>query len=378
MSLYLIVLLWLILCAVVEHIKGKTPRVLYVISFLVLAAMLCLRFGQGQDYFNYAGIYRWLADDFMEAINGPVHTEPGWKVLCFLFRKASISFPGFVFAVSVYIVVMFGRFLHKFVAERKLLALLICYHTLYLSYFMSMLRQAIVIATFLGLLLPWLLDRKYWRYLLVTAMLCSIHSVGLVLFLLPIVGMLCFKFKQLVCIAAMGFLLGTILSLCNIGQILKLVLNIDYLGETDISVIALAERIITFAVVTFCLYTYFGGVEPEPDDPMLTVYKVYALGAFLYGCLMWSALISSRTVYIFKTVEIVLICGTLAKCKRAKLLVLLYCILLTTVLYVKNIGSYLEQGQYRNATVLSYPYVSVFNQKDILNYRQDTVDYPFE
>jgi len=48
------------------------------------------------------------------------------------------------------------------------------------------------------------------------------------------------------------------------------------------------------------------------------------------------------------------------------------------VLYVKNVDSYLEQGQYKNAGIVNYPYVTIFDEEEILNYREDTINYPFE
>ena len=258
-----------------------------------------------------------------------------------------------------------------------MLALFICYHTLYLTYFTSVLRQGIVIATLLGVLLPLLMKRSYIKYCITVCLLTLIHSVSLLLLLLPILQNLRLTFKHCVALVVLGFLLGTLLSLANIGVILGRIRPHAYFTKTDVSIVAVAERILTFAIVTFCYYVYLRGREPEEKDFLLAVYRAYAIGIFLYGILMWSALISSRTVYILKILEIILICACLSKCKQSRHIVLLYFVLLCSVLYVKNIDSYLEQGQYTNASVIDYPYVTIFNQRDILRYRSDTRNYPF-
>lgn len=379
MSLYHIVFAVLAVGAVWEHIQKKTPRRLFAVSFLILTAMLCLRFGQGQDYFNYSQIFFALPANPLEAIrNQNIHSEPGWKVLCCLFKLAGLRFPALIFAVSAYMMAMFWRFLRLYGGERKMLALVLCYHTMYLTYFMSVLRQGIIIATLLGLLIPWLMKGKYIRYCIVVFLISTIHTVALLLLLLPIIKELNLKFKHMVAVAALGFLVGIVLSLMDVGLILRRIVDHVYLTESDVSIVALLERVATFSVVTLCYYIYLDGMEPDQKDFLHVIYKIYAVGVFLYGVLMWSALISSRTVYILKVIEIIMICACITRCKKTAGIVLCYGLLLSSVLYVKNIDSYLEQGQYQNATVVDYPYVSIFNQKDILNYRQDTHNYPFE
>ena len=378
MPLYHMAFAFLIVGSVWEHVQKRTPQKLFLCAYFILAAMLCLRFGQGQDYFSYASIYYSLPQNIVDAIQSDIHSEPGWKMLCILFRAMGVQFPVMVFALSAYISVTFFRFLKLYGGQRKFLILVMCYHTLYMSYFVSSMRQAVLIATFLGILLPWLQNRNYIKFCFGTFVLVTIHSVSVILLILPLICQVEMKFKHLVAFVSFGFLAGILLTAIDIASVLQKFLPIVYLGETQISVIAIAERIASFTVVTFCYYLYLDGMEPDPDDPLMIIYKIYALGVCLYGLLLWSALISSRTVYVLKTVEVILIGESIGKCKKSGVVVLIYCLLLSMVMYVKNVDSYLEQGQYQNATVASYPFVSVFNQKDILNYRQETHGYPFQ
>lgn len=378
MSLYHIIFIFLLLGAVVEHIRRKTPKGLFWAAFVLLTVFLCLRFGQGQDYFNYANIYYSLPPNPIQAVlSAGIHSEPGWKLLCGLFRAVNAPFPVLILVISAYMMALYLRGLQLYGGEKKLLALFISYHTLYLTYFFGVLRQGIVIATLLGLLLPLLKKRSYIKYCVTVCLLALIHSVSLLLLLLPLLQNLKLTFKHCVALVALGFLVGTLLSLVNIGVILHRIYPHTYFAKTDTALVAVAERILTFAVVTYCYYVYLQGREPQQNDFLLTVYKAYAIGIFLYGVLMWSALISSRTVYILKILEIVLICACLESCKRSRHTIFLYLVLLSTVLYVKNIDSYLSLGEYTNASVIDYPYVTIFNQRDILQYRSTPHYYPF-
>ena len=51
MSLYLIVFVLLLAFSVYEYWKRQTQKWLYWIAFGILTVMLCLRYGQGTDYF---------------------------------------------------------------------------------------------------------------------------------------------------------------------------------------------------------------------------------------------------------------------------------------------------------------------------------------
>lgn len=273
--------------------------------------------------------------------------------------------------------ILFYRFLRLYGGQRKMLALVLSYHTLYLSYFFSILRQGIVIATFLGLLLPWLMDRKYIRYCIIVLILSTIHSLSLLLLVLPLLHNLKINVKQTVCLVAIGFLMGILLTMIDIGSILYQIKPHIYFADSGMPVFTVLERVATFTIVTICFYVYAEGIEPEARDRFLTLYKFYAFGLFVCAILMWSALISSRAVYILKVIEIILICACIERSKKARTVILCYCLLLSSVLYVKNVDSYLKQGQYQNATVVNYPYVSVFDQTEILKYRHDTLGYPF-
>ena len=377
MSLYHIVFLLLLAGAVWEHYQSRTPKGLFWLAFLALTAMLCFRFGQGTDYFSYAAIYHTVPGNLQQSLTAPVHAEVGWRLLCGIFRTANAPFPVFIGVLSVYMMVLFLRFVFAYGGNRKFLALLLCYHTLYLTYFFSVLRQGVVAVTFIGLMLPWLLKRDYLKYYLCAAVLVTIHSAALVLVILPLFMGIQLKFKQLVALVLLGFFAGVALSAVDIGVFLSRYLSIHYLGESDVSIVAVLERIGTFAVVAFCYYIYLDGEEPNQRSNWFVLFKIYAISVCLYNILMWSALISSRTVYFFKLAEIVLLCNCIIGSKKSRTLIFSFCVALTALLYVKNIDSYLEQGAYRNASVVDYPYVSIFNQEEIMDYRSDLFGYPF-
>lgn len=362
MSLYHIVFLLLLGGTLFEHYCKKTPKWLYCITFSALTVMLCLRFGQGSDYSAYSMIYYTMPTNIAGVMTWDAgKAEIGWRLLCMVFRKWDLSFPVFVAAVSLLEMAMIGRFVNRF-CERKMLALFLSYHTLYLTYCFSAMRQGVVIAVFLGLLLQWLLDGKYLRYCVGVALCCSIHTVALVLLIPLVIRGIRLTVEQIVALVAVGACVGLLLSIFGIGNLLAM-LGMNYAGESDISLVALAERACTFVLVSYMYHIYLGGQEPDQKDPLFQIYKFYAFGILLYGLLMWSPLISSRTIFVLKILEVPLICTCIGKCRKAANIAVLYCVAICSLLYVKNISSYITQQMYLKDSVWEYPYVSVFDKE---------------
>ena len=164
MSLYHILFACLLLGVFIELSHKETPKVYFNICFSVLTLMLCLRFGQGADYYSYNSIFTTMPLTLPELLTyrfGKV--EIGWRFLCAAFKLLGCSFPFMIFVLAILEMLLFLRFINRY-CKYKLFALFLGYHTFYLTYLFGALRQALVIALFLGLLLEWLLQGKYLRY----------------------------------------------------------------------------------------------------------------------------------------------------------------------------------------------------------------------
>jgi len=374
MPLYHLVFALLLFGAVIEYWQKRTPKALAFVCFAVLTLMLCLRFGQGTDYVSYRMIYYTIPPNLSGTLNyGYAKAEIGWRLITMVFRMAGLSFDVFVFILSAVQMLLLWRFVKRY-CHYQILALFLGYHTLYLTYMCSAMRQGTVILVFLGLLLPWLLEGKWLRYLLGVLLLTTIHSVALILLVPMVALMIRLSVKHIVALVAVGFCLGILLSMCNVGTLLSEIVP-SYAAETDISLVALGERVATFILVTYMYYLYNDGLEPEPEAPFYKLYKIYAFGILIYGVLMWSPLISSRTIFSLKALEIPLITTCMVKCRKGSMIVLCYLVLLCSVLYIKNIGSCITQAEYLNTSVWNYPYYSIWDKEAAIAGRARTSKY---
>lgn len=373
MSLYHPVFLVLLAGAFWETLKQKTPKWLLAAAFWILTALLCLRYGQGSDYFSYGHIYYELPKNLFAALAAKeIHGEWGWKTLCLLGRWAGMPYPAFVLVLSLGMMGLYRRFLTRF-CRRPLLSLLLGWHTLYLTYFFGILRQGLVIAIFLGLLLEWLEKRRYGAYVLGCLVCASFHSSALVLLVLPLLHSP-WKEKHLLILCALAWAGGVALAsgvFRGIPEGLLPEAVANYLSVEPVSPGAIAERVVTFGVI---LLAWYSGERKDPRNRLLL--GVAGAGFAVYGALLWMPLVASRTGFLLKAAEIALLGNLFPRKGWQKWALFGFCAALSGGMYLKNLGSYLDHAQYFDwVTVWNYPYVPLFRPEAIREYLIPPYDY---
>lgn len=270
----------------------------------------------------------------------------------------------------------------KYCGSYKTVALLILYPTAYLTYYFSGLRQGIVMTCFFGILLGWLLDKKYVRYVIGVLLLTSIHLAALIYLLVPII--LCMNRR----IYLVGTVLSAIFAICMYWDpIRNIVIYVaghfgkaaTYFGTPSISKFSLLERMLMLALVFFLIWRKERKQEANKEC-YIPFLKIYYAGFLLYICLCTNPLVSSRLAIMLKVVEFLLIPMLLSETEELvkRGTVLLLCIVSCGMSY-KNLNSYIVQGKYKaGISAFNYPYVTVFNYEDILNYRESFEYEPFD
>lgn len=375
MSLYLIIYLILLLIALFTFLLKKESKLLYYFCFLLLTIMLCFRFGQGTDYFSYAWIYHMAPDSltFNDMFyTDIVHSEIGWKIINHFFKVINFSFENFILVLSIFEMLCINRFIKKY-CPIKCLALLLIYPTLYLTYLFSTLRQGIVICIFLGFLLDLFIEKKYFKYTLATVFLGLIHSSAFILLCAFIIVK--FNLKTIYKVLALASVIGILFTLGALDPIVSLVSKIGtvnyYLklsGGISISYLALLERLFFTALVIYMFSIY---QNKDENNTIEILVKLYLLGTLLYLLFFWNDQIASRICYIFKPIEISLITIFIQKLEKFKTILILIIMFISTLMVIKNINSYIVQGQYNpNITFLNYPYISRVNHQEIYKIRK--------
>ena len=372
MSPYLIVYVFLLILATVSFFKKKDYNVLFIVSAVVMTLFLVLRYGQGTDYFSYVRLYEEAPGGIIAAKNFWIKSpniEIGWKLLETAFQAIKTPFSVFMGVIGTSSVLLLCRFAVKCCPGARTFALLLAYPTLYLTYLFSGIRQGLMVCVFLGLMLPFLLEKKYWQYFAVGIPCFFIHNTSIVVLVAPIVIFL--SRKVILWLLAGCSLLGVLISAPFVIALMNRVS--DMLGKGDyfnsfsgVSWVALAERFITFALIAFMFFKY---QKQNNDKIMELVFKIYCYGFGIYLLLCSAPMVASRLMFPLKSVEIMLAAVIIVKMPKWRLPVFVFFAALTAVMTWKNLGNYIEQGFYTCKTQ-NYPYVSILHENGtIFNWR---------
>lgn len=354
----------------------KQKKIVYNILSLLLLGFVTLRYGQGSDYFSYIFIFQNSAEMFEIAIKTNEYSyltqEIGFAAISYLWLKIFNFSPETLSALFSAISFLLVWFFIKKYSISPIISLFIYYCTFYLIYPFSGIRQGICIGVFLLYLIPLLYKRKYTIYYVISALLFTIHFSSIILFIIPIVNLVkSYKPFQVYLFGLIALLIGLLLYQLLFSFFSSLDLiggKIEAYTETNsLDIISLLLRISILIPVmqTYKIY--------ERESIIDLFLKIYILGFFLYLIFMASSLISSRLNVYMRHLEIILLVDFLIlifKKKEMRILSYLYIFAIMSVLYTKNINSFIEQGPYRsNVNFFNYPYVSVFNKKNITELR---------
>ncbi len=329
-----------------------------------LTLMLCLRYGQGSDYFGYMTNYMWYMYD--------QHNALVWKLFETGFSILKIPFEVFVCIIGLISMWCMSRFIWLY-SPYKLVSLLMVYPTIYLTYFMSGMRQGIVIAFFVGYMFNWLQEEKYVNYLVGCLAMVLIHSSALVF--LPLIFVNKIKEKCMyyfICLCTIAGIIIYVLPTSLFTWLPNTVYQY-YVQNKSISVLGIAERVVMLCSIIILLAKNRkedGNVCSKAVTTMMKIY-LYGMGIVLLT-FSWS-IISSRLSAPFKAIEFALIPLLASRCSESfkRIIVTIVC-LYVSLMTVKNIKSYLDQApEYQTNNPLEYPYLSVFNEEKARKIRKD-------
>lgn len=378
MGLYFFV--WMVIAGatiLIEDFRWKRRETLVTsIIFIILLMMLCFRFGQGTDFFTYQDIFYSVQDDFSEF---PMYLlnqrfEFGWLLICNVFRTLHYEFEVFVFVHSLVEMLLIRRFL-KMHGQWTPFSLMLIYPTIYMTYLVCLLRQGLVICLFLGILLPLLEEKKTLKYI-VGVLLCATIHTGALIYLLLLLPNINYRVKtyQTLFIAAWvigGFTLTSpgkaFLNMVTFGRLAY------YINTDSGSLFAIIERLVSTMMVTYLFYLVKKSNKSISMERIRWLYCAYLMGQAVYGVFMGMSIVASRFGGYIRFVEIVLIPYCIFGLpKKERILTILAFIVFNSAMLYKNLGSYIDQGNYRNVSPITFPYVSVFNESEIYDYRSIT------
>lgn len=373
MNLYLIIFLILTAGAVWEWFRPQHGKYIYWCCWGLAAACLCLRFGQGTDYVTYHGLYETIPAyiDLSQGYICGFYPEIGWRLISAVFKLFHAPFWVFTFALGLADMLLLHRFLNKYVPLRTA-GLFLSYPVLYLVYLVSGLRQGLAICIFLGIAVPFYLEKKWVRYIVSVLIAASFHRVGYAWLVLPVV----YYLPLYVILALFGLSIagGLILQIGTVEQLITNVLPMyhvkQFLLDGEVSLFAVGERLVS-AEAILLLYFWKKKKGGQPEQRTTLLLKAYLCGTCFYMLMCGSSYYASRYCVIFKVLECALVVLLISERDKIAKIGAAFFLVLTLVMGIKNLNAMVSEAYYyreNGVTVLTYPYISIFNSDEINSY----------
>lgn len=154
------------------------------LGFVLITTLGAIHYDYGNDYMSYYDIYRDITQykfDLVGILDGDYFKEPGWALLCWLFKPIG-GFFAMVAGLNIFQNLLVYHTIRREVQRSwwPMSVFIYLFSTsLYLLNF-SMMRQGLVVCIFFGLW-PWIAAKKWIRVVVVILLCTAIHNSALIL-----------------------------------------------------------------------------------------------------------------------------------------------------------------------------------------------------
>ena len=368
--IYVIILFLLALAVYLQTMSQKKGSILFIIASVGLGLMSGLRYGSGSDFFPYLSYYNNTPPHIGEAIaQTKSHMNIGYRIYMSIFRILGANSDIFIFCTSILVMTMFVYVIYKN-SKYKMLSLLVFYGIYYSIYLNSVLRQGIALAIFFIAFYTFLKRGEVLKYCICIAIGFLFHESILITLILPIIQLIYKKtfynksFNTILCLASLVmFVTKFDRVLIKFAAIIKI--TIPYEAST-FNTLGITLRIVSIA---FIYYIYI-----NCDDNDLTDFDRFQIYSYFIGILIYFTIshvpIFSRFIEYFSALEVIIYANLIyhVKSKFTKVTVAFICTLIVSSICIKDITSFSKEVQHKSEKLLEYPYVTIFNKKDIFDY----------
>ena len=162
------------------------------LGFILVTFLACIHYDYGNDYMAYYDIYKEIVNinfRFSDIISGETYKEPGWALLCYLFKPLG----GFFTMVAV-LNLLQNIIVYKVIksdVEQRWWPLAVFIYLFSASFYLlnfSMMRQGLVICVFLGIW-KYIKEKKVLPALIILFLCSMIHKSALVLLPFSFMGL---------------------------------------------------------------------------------------------------------------------------------------------------------------------------------------------
>lgn len=364
-------------CALFEIRNKRINKNMFFIIYTILVLMTTLRQGQGSDYYNYQSIYQEV--DYITSHSSPfaiaLMKDPLYALFNYLAIQIGISYKWFSAIISFVIMMLMYNF-YKTTCNKSMISVFMLYATFYMIYPFSGVRQGLAIAVVLGVMYPLLRQHNWTKFYLVLLVTMFIHQSVIVCAILPFIYRLRIKTSILalitvICSGIMLLSINWLVFLPLPGSIASRAQY--YIAEGSPSpMLSMLVRIIALLPIFLVSYKKYS-TNPE----LLGLRNILFAGFVIYALLSFSDLIASRMAVYFRIFEGLFIYMLLFRTglRKLNMQIGVYYFIVATVLFTKDIGASINQGEYKHCNIITYPYLTVFDSEAKIMYYRHKLGY---
>ena len=325
--------------------------------------------GQGQDYYNYYQIYQetefWSEYGIWSVIL--MRGDPAYSLINLLMIKLGIPYIVFASIFSLLIMLIQYNFFKK-ECHCSSISLFIFYTTIFISYDCNAMRQGMAMAIILGIGYPLIVRGKIKRFVFGCLIASTIHLSALICLLIPFIINLKLSQQRTFLI----IILSSIFILCSSNLLNHLPLPgfmsnrlTAYQDSSAAKYLAIGVRLID--IIPILLITRKGY---DTNKSLSQLKNILLFGFIIYSICSFNDFIASRENIYFRMFEGLFLYQILfdSNFNKIKRTVFGLYLILSFIIFPKDILASMAQGEYRNCNLFTYPYFTVFDSNQTIAY----------
>lgn len=265
MSIYIINLICIFLCIGISNVFfPKNKKVLVILIFLQLIWLICLRdtVSVGVDMYRYSKTYATLSQSkFIDSFLYNKGSSGLYYLSNFLFSKIGFSFEQFVVIISVFSVGTVGWYIYKY-SPKPILSIFIYMGLGTYLFAFSGLRQTVAMAVMLIAIDRYNNGLKYQTVIYIT-IACLLHTTAIVM--IPYFVISKMKITKFIVMAYLLLMSIFIMFRVQLGNLITLIYDVDYLGKYESSVSLGGTAILFILILLLFLLINYGYLRRESE-----------------------------------------------------------------------------------------------------------------
>lgn len=345
-------------------------KILFVILSCCLLAVTMFRYGLGTDYFSYQYHYYLIPSNISSAFEFDSHMDIGFRVLMSMFRSVSLKFYIFTAFLGALTLILYLVTIKKN-SKVPIFSLFLLYSLYWLVYVNSALRQGLAMALFIFAFYQFVNTKNTVKYIFIILLASLFHKTALI----GLVVLVVYRFYRrlfnnkrfnllLVFMALFLFLIKGDIIVINLMSLIGISISYQSSQANIMAIMLRGGNIVLMYLIYRSLH------HRDKNESIKFQLYLYFISVLIFIATSNTPTLS-RAIDFLMIIEIILFPNLLSyvRLRFDNLILVGILVMISSILFVKDMGADLIQAKYYNKDILDYPYITFYERDKILNFR---------